>query len=58
MKTPDIAEQLRLHFIYFVEVDNHLYELDGRRSSPINHGRCSNFIEINKKMDRSRILQH
>lgn len=46
LQTPDITEQLRLHFICFVEVDDHLYELDGRRSFPINHGKCSNFIEV------------
>lgn len=46
LQTPDITEQLRLHFICFVEVDDHLYELDGRRSFPINHGKCSNFVEV------------
>ncbi|GAN00919.1 ubiquitin carboxyl-terminal hydrolase isozyme L3 [Mucor ambiguus] len=49
-ETPDITEQLRLHFICFVEVDDHLYELDGRRSFPINHGKCSNFIESTAKI--------
>ncbi|KAI8643135.1 hypothetical protein BD408DRAFT_475498 [Parasitella parasitica] len=48
--TPDITEQLRLHFICFVEVDNHLYELDGLRSFPINHGKCSNFVESTAKI--------
>ncbi|CEP14367.1 hypothetical protein [Parasitella parasitica] len=44
-ETPDITEKLRLHFICFVEVDKDLYELDGRRSFPINHGKCSNFVQ-------------
>lgn len=29
------------HFIAFVHVDGHLYELDGRRPSPVNHGPSS-----------------
>ncbi|KAI9475956.1 MAG: hypothetical protein EXX96DRAFT_485821 [Benjaminiella poitrasii] len=44
-KVPDIKEQLRLHFICFTKVDEHLYELDGSREFPINHGKCSNFVE-------------
>ena len=26
------------HFIAFVNVEDHLYELDGRKKFPINHG--------------------
>lgn len=26
------------HFVCFVEKEGHLYELDGRKSFPINHG--------------------
>ncbi|KAI8387492.1 hypothetical protein BD560DRAFT_382657 [Blakeslea trispora] len=44
-KTPDLSEDQRLHFICFVEVDQHLYELDGSRSFPINHGKCTQLVD-------------
>jgi ubiquitin carboxyl-terminal hydrolase L3 len=33
--------QVLLHFVCFVEKDGHLYELDGRKFAPINHGPTS-----------------
>lgn len=27
-----------LHFVCFVEHEGHLYELDGRKKAPVNHG--------------------
>eukprot|EP00922_Rhytidocystis_sp_ex-Travisia-forbesii_P013095 GHVS01019626.1.p1 GENE.GHVS01019626.1~~GHVS01019626.1.p1 ORF type:complete len:234 (-),score=37.81 GHVS01019626.1:231-932(-) len=36
--TPD--EKVDTHFIALVEVDGSLYELDGRKKFPINHGPC------------------
>ena len=34
-------EDVDTHFICFVDVDGHLYEYDGRKHAPINHGECS-----------------
>ncbi|XP_064413786.1 ubiquitin carboxyl-terminal hydrolase isozyme L3 isoform X1 [Latimeria chalumnae] len=54
-ETPSIDEKVDLHFITFVNVSGHLYELDGRKPFPINHGCTSNetlledAIEICKK---------
>ncbi|XP_069746655.1 ubiquitin carboxyl-terminal hydrolase isozyme L3 [Narcine bancroftii] len=37
-EAPSLDEKVDLHFISFVNVDGHLYELDGRKPFPINHG--------------------
>ncbi|XP_078077716.1 ubiquitin carboxyl-terminal hydrolase isozyme L3 isoform X1 [Mustelus asterias] len=37
-EAPSIDEKVDLHFITFVNVDGYLYELDGRKPFPINHG--------------------
>lgn len=36
--TPSAEEPVNHHFIAFVHVDGSLYELDGRKAFPINHG--------------------
>lgn len=45
-KPPEPDEIVTLHFIAFVEKDGHVYELDGRKPYPINHGPTSkdNFL--------------
>ncbi|KAF9215740.1 Ubiquitin carboxyl-terminal hydrolase isozyme L3, partial [Podila verticillata] len=36
--TPDLADEVNLHYVCLVERDGHLYELDGNKPYPINHG--------------------
>jgi len=38
---PDDLENINLHFVAFVHKDGALYELDGRKKRPINHGPTS-----------------
>jgi len=40
-EAPDKDEKLDTHFIAFVQVAGHIYELDGRKQRPINHGATS-----------------
>jgi ubiquitin carboxyl-terminal hydrolase L3 len=35
------GEDVNTHFICFCCKDGHLYELDGRKHAPINHGPCT-----------------
>jgi ubiquitin carboxyl-terminal hydrolase L3 len=37
-ETPELDANINLHFVAFVERDGSLYELDGRKPYPINHG--------------------
>uniref|UniRef100_A0A1B6L6K8 Ubiquitin carboxyl-terminal hydrolase n=1 Tax=Graphocephala atropunctata TaxID=36148 RepID=A0A1B6L6K8_9HEMI len=40
-EAPSPNEPVNFHFVSFVCKDGHLYELDGRKSFPINHGTCT-----------------
>ncbi|CAI5655478.1 ubiquitin carboxyl-terminal hydrolase isozyme L3 [Oreochromis niloticus] len=40
-EAPSLDEKVNLHFIAFVNVGGHLYELDGRKPFPIAHGKTS-----------------
>uniref|UniRef100_A0A4W5KM75 Ubiquitin carboxyl-terminal hydrolase n=1 Tax=Hucho hucho TaxID=62062 RepID=A0A4W5KM75_9TELE len=46
-EAPSLDEKVDLHFIAFVNVGGHLYELDGRKPFPISHGKTSevHFLE-------------
>jgi ubiquitin carboxyl-terminal hydrolase L3 len=41
-------EQVNHHFVALIEKDGHLYELDGRKEFPINHGLTTQatFLEV------------
>lgn len=39
--TPDLADEVNLHYVCLIERDGHLYELDGSKPYPINHGPTS-----------------
>lgn len=43
---PNLEDDVDMHFICFVEVDQHIYELDGRKMFPINHGKSTNLVEV------------
>ncbi|KAJ1868316.1 hypothetical protein LPJ78_000254 [Coemansia sp. RSA 989] len=55
-KRPATEDDDVFHFISYVPVDGHLYELDGLRGSPVDHGKTSNWLQdvgtvIQKRMD-------
>lgn len=44
-KTPLLQDNVTNHFICFVNVDDHLYEL-GTGAFPINHGKSTDFVQV------------
>eukprot|EP01133_Synstelium_polycarpum_P016181 gene16181-19259_t len=52
---PDEDEPVILHFVSFVNVDGHLYELDGRKPFPINHSETSADTFL---VDVAKVLQN
>ncbi|CAG8492300.1 16424_t:CDS:2 [Dentiscutata erythropus] len=44
-RAPGEDERVNLHFICLVEKDGSIYELDGSKPFPINHGPCDNFLK-------------
>jgi len=47
----EVEESVMTHFITFVEVDGNLYELDGTKEVPINHGPCKNEEVLSKSCE-------
>lgn len=43
---PDAGDDVDLHFICFIEHNGVLYELDGRKAVPINHGACTDLLNV------------
>ncbi|KAI9497261.1 hypothetical protein BDB00DRAFT_805702 [Zychaea mexicana] len=56
-QVPDASAEVDLHFICFVVKDQHLYELDGRKLFPINHGKCLDLVEGAAKVMRQYIAR-
>ncbi|CAG8528094.1 5203_t:CDS:2 [Acaulospora morrowiae] len=51
-RPPTESDKVNTHFVCFIQKDGTLYELDGRKSSPINHGPCTDLL-----MDSSKIIK-
>ncbi|KAI8816418.1 uncharacterized protein EV422DRAFT_545935 [Fimicolochytrium jonesii] len=47
---PSRDQDVDLHFICFVRKDGHLYELDGRKPFPINHGPSDDVLKDSVKI--------
>lgn len=41
----EAEDNVDLHFICFIQCDGDLYELDGRKEFPINHGKCDDLLK-------------
>ncbi|KAK4055796.1 ubiquitinyl hydrolase 1 [Microbotryomycetes sp. JL201] len=52
--TPALSDDTDLHFLSFVEHKGNLIELDGRRESPVNHGK----IEKGLLEDSVKVIKH
>jgi ubiquitin carboxyl-terminal hydrolase L3 len=50
-KVPSADDDVILHFACFVEKDGELYELDGRKPWPINHGKLGNQDLLHKSAE-------
>ncbi|GBC03907.1 hypothetical protein RclHR1_00540017 [Rhizophagus clarus] len=49
-KAPRSDEDVDSHFAAFIEKEGSLYELDGRKPFPINHGKCTDLLKDSAKI--------
>lgn len=56
---PPADEEVDLHFVAFVCVAGALYELDGRKAGPINHGPCApeRLLEETARVVRANFIE-
>lgn len=47
-RSPSVDEEINLHFVAFVEFCGNIWELDGRKAGPVNHG----------QVDKNHLLQN
>jgi len=54
---PSRDDKLITHFVAYVHKNGHLYELDGRREFPINHGPTSaeTLLKVSYEIKASRM---
>lgn len=57
---PAATDSVEAHFICFCPVDGHLYEFDGIRGSPLNHGEVTeeDFVEKASQVIREQFFSH
>jgi ubiquitin carboxyl-terminal hydrolase L3 len=57
-QTPDREDNTNYHFITFVNVDGHIYDVDGRKAFPINCGptTADNFLSDTAKVIQSEYM--
>ncbi|KAL7330253.1 ubiquitinyl hydrolase 1 [Mucor circinelloides] len=54
--TPHIDDSCSNHYVSFVEVDGDIYELDGGRPLPVSHGKCNDFVLVNRYWNSVEML--
>ncbi|KAJ2449374.1 hypothetical protein EV183_004921 [Coemansia sp. RSA 2336] len=57
-KRPATEDDDVFHFISYVPVDGHLYELDGLRGAPVDHGKTGNWLQDVGKVIQKRMEEY
>ncbi|KAM9321641.1 ubiquitin carboxyl-terminal hydrolase isozyme L3 [Gastrophryne carolinensis] len=53
-EAPSLDDKVDLHFVAFAHIQGHLYELDGRKPFPVNHGQTSEDSFLNDAIEVCR----